>query len=375
MSEHPLVRVSTPADLASAIPYLVGYRPSDEQFVVAGVVGGSIAVLGCATWEPSYDDVAGDYSRPALKGGVVYITDGLEPSEPDSYIVLAYGPHARDRALLVGSQLQELTGQDTSPVSVEDGGAVSRFDQSEMEWTTYQMVPDKVEAELVYMGIPAPTETRDEMIERFSPYPEPRWEPLPLPEQLRIEESLPSARAAEAVQLMADLKEHGAGDDPLAPGRLAHLMRSSKDVRDAVLVAGIEQVSGATLLELYRGAPAEYRDVTGNVASVAMYIEEGKNLGAAEIVHHVSRDGDQGTLADMMASAVDGGLSPRVLRETLTFDPTASLQTADSRFLAARTQRALSQAQDSLARPAPNQVAQPDLGPKAPVQRGPGVGL
>jgi hypothetical protein len=367
--------VSTPADLASAIPYLVGYRPSDEQFVVAGVVGGSIAVLGCATWEPFYDDVAGDYSRPALKGGVVYITDGLEPSEPDSYIVLAYGPHARDRSLLVGNQIQELTGQEAWPVSVEDDGAVSRFDQSETEWTTYQMVPDKVEAELVYMGIPAPTETRDEMIERFSPYPEPIWEPVPLPEQLDIEESLPSARAAQAVQLLADLKEHGPGQDAFAQGRLAHLMRSSKDVRDTVLVAGIENVSGATLLELYRGAPAEYRDVTGAVAGVTVYIEEGKNIGAAEIVSHVSRDGDQGALADMMASAVDGGLPPRVLRETLTYDPAQSLHTADSRFLAERTQQALAQAQDSLSRPAPQQAAQLERGPQAPVQRAPGVGL
>ena len=373
MSEHPLVRVSTPADLASAIPYLVGYRPSDEQFVVAGVTGGSITVLGCATWEPSYDDVARDYSRPALKGGVVYITDAMEPSEPNSYIVLAYGPHARDRALLVGNQIQELTGQDASPVSVEDDGAVSRFDQ--MEWTTYQMVPDKVEAELVYMGIPAPTETREEMIERFSPHPEPTWEAVPLPEQLGIEASLPSARAAQAVQLLADLKEHGPGQDAFAQGRLAHLMRSSKDVRDTVLVAGIENVSGATLLELYRGAPAEYRDVTGAVASVTVYIEEGKNIGAAEIVSHVSRDGDQGALADMMASAVDGGLPPRVLRETLTYDPAQSLQTADSRFLAERTQQALAQAQDSLSRPAPQQAAQLERGPQAPVHRAPGVGL
>ena len=375
MSEHPVVSVSTPADLASAVPYLVGYRPSEEQFVVAGLAGGTVAVMACASWEPSFDDVDGDWSRTALKGGVVYITDAMEPAEPDSYIVLGYGPQARDRALLVGGQIEELTGQHVWQISVEPDGVVARFEPQDMDWSTYPMVPDKVEAELVYMGIPAPTQTRDEMLERFTPYPEPTWEPLPLAEQLRVEESLPSARAAEAVQTLADLKEHGAGDDPLAPGRLAHLMRSSKDVRDAVLVAGIEQVSGATLLELYRGAPAEYRDVTGNVASVAMYIEEGKNLGAAEIVHHVSRDGDQGALADMMASAVDGGLPPRVLRETLTFDPTASLQTADSRFLAARTQRALSQAQDSLARPAPNQVAQPDLGPKAPVQRGPGVGL
>jgi len=354
---------------------MVGYRPSSEQFVVAGVAGGSIAVLGCATWEPSYDEVSRDYSRPALRGAVVHITDAMEPAEPDSYIVLAYGPHARDRALLVGSQIQELTGVDASPVSVEDKGEVSRFDQEEMEWTTYEVVPDKVEAELVYMGIPAPSESRDELIERFAPYPEPTWEAVPLREQLDLEESLPSVRAAQAVQLLADLKEHGTEQDASAQGRLAHLMRGSKDVRDTVLVAGIETVSGSTLLELYRGAPPEYRDVTGAVASVTVYIEEGKNIGPAEIVSHVSRDGDQAALADMMTAAVDGGLPPRVLRETLTYDPTQSLKAADSRFLSERTQRSLAEAQESLARPAPQQAAQLDRGPQAPVQRAPGARL
>jgi len=28
----------------------------------------------------------GDYSRPALKGGVVYITDAMEPAEPGASI-------------------------------------------------------------------------------------------------------------------------------------------------------------------------------------------------------------------------------------------------------------------------------------------------
>jgi hypothetical protein len=375
MSEQPVVRVSTPADLASAVPYLVGYRPSDEQFVVAGLAGGTVAVMACASWEPSFDDVDGAWSRTALKGGVVYITDAMEPAEPDSYIVLGYGPQARDRALLVGGQIEELTGQHVWQISVEPDGVVARFEPQDMDWSTYPIVPDKVEAELVYMGIPAPTQTRDEMIERFTPYPEPRWEPLPLPEQLRIEESLPSARAAEAVQLMADLKAPGPGQDPLAQGRLAHLMRSSKDVRDAVLVDAVDNVSGATLLELYRGAPAEYRDVTAAVASVTMYIEEGKNIGAAEIISHVSPTSDQGALADMMTSAVDGGLPPRVLREVMTYDTTPTLQTADSRFLTERTQQALAQAQDSLARPAPQQAPQPELAPKPAVQRGPGVGL
>ena len=111
------------------------------------------------------------------------------------------------------------------------------------------------------------------------------------------------------------------------------------------------------------------------MASVTVYIEEGKNIGAAEIVSHVSRDGDQGALADMMASAVDGGLPPRVLREVMTHDTTPTLQAADSRFLAERTQQALAQAQDSLSRPAPQQAAQLERGPQAPVQRGPGVGL
>jgi len=77
----------------------------------------------------------------------------------------------------------------------------------------------------------------------------------------------------------------------------------------------------------------------------------------------------------MMTSAVDGGLPPRVLREVMTYDTTPTLQTADSRFLAERTQQALAQAQDSLARPAPQQAPQPELGPKPTVQRGPGVGL
>jgi len=76
-----------------------------------------------------------------------------------------------------------------------------------------------------------------------------------------------------------------------------------------------------------------------------------------------------------MTSAVDGGLPPRVLRETLTYDPAQSLQTADSRFLAERTQQALAQAQDSLSRPAPQQAAQLERGPQAPGQRAPGVRL
>jgi len=375
MSEFPVVSVSTPAELASAVPYLVGYQPSDEQFVVAGLADGAVAVMACASWEPSFDDVDGG-ARSALKGGVVYITDAMEPAEPDSYIVLGYGPQGRDRAVLVGGEIEELTRQHVWQLSVEPDGVVARFEPEDMDWSTYQMVPDKVEAELVYMGIPGPTETRQDLLNRFVPYPEPTWEAVPPAEQVRIDESLPSARAAEAVQLLAGIKANTVGDSSAAQGRLAHLMRSSKDVRDAVLVDAVETVSGAALLELYRGAPIEYRDVTGAVASVMVYIEEGKNIGAAEIISRVAKDSEQGALADMMSSAVDGGLPPRMVREVMSFDPAPILERADTKFLGERTQKALAQAQDSLARPASIPVAvQPELGPKAPVQRGPGVVL
>lgn len=365
-----IIEVSNPGNLAVSIPYLIGYRPSDEHVVIAAVANDRVIVVASAQWVPAYDQLDSEGSRPDLKGRLVNITDVLEPAVPDSYLILGYGPQGRDRAILVGAHLEDLTGQPTTSMAVEPDGSVGVFNPERYGWDLYQGDAGRLEAELAYAGIPRPAPTRQAHVAKFAPYPEPTWEALPLAEQLRVEQALPSERAAEGVELLSAMQ--GAGDRD--PGRLAYLMRSNREVRDEVIIAGIQTNAASTLLELYRGAPSEYRDVTGAVAAVVMFTEFGGGLGVEEVLGHVSPTSDQAALSELMDGVLKSGMPPSGLREVLTAgDHTVALKAADSRFLIDRTHQALSHAKDSLATPGPKVAPRPDLPPKAPVQHGPAL--
>ncbi len=365
-----VIEVSNPGNLAVSIPYLLGYQPSDEHVVIAAVASDRVVVVASAEWVSAYDQVDSNGSRPELKGRLVSITDVMEPAVPDSYLILGYGAQGRDRALLVGGHLEDLTGQSTTSMAAEPDGSVGVFNPERYRWDLYQGDVGRLEAELAYAGIPRPAPSRQAHVDKFAPYAEPAWDALPLAEQLRIEHALPSERAAVGVELLGAWQGAGERD----PGRLAHLMRSHREVRDEVLLAGIQTNAASTLLELYRGAPSEYRDVTGAVAAVVMFAEFGGGLAVEEVLSHVSPTSDQAALSELMDGVLKGGIPPRDLRLILTSgDHTAALQAADSRFLTDRTQQSLSQAKDSLATPSPMQAPQPELPPKAPTQHGPAL--
>jgi len=331
-SEPGRITLADLGELAQAVPHQMGYQPGLDQFAVVALSGRVVVGAAAATWTGSTNhEVTLD-----LVNDVKTITRTFGRRDPDRFVVFGYGPDGAARARTVASELHGQTDVLTSAVAVEAGRA-QVFDPYSGAWRQVDLRP-AVEAGLAQAAPPA-ARSRDALVEQVAPYAAPRWSAPPVGEQLRIEQSLPSARAVEAVGLVAAIESVDPQTLREAQSRLGHLMNSHTIVRDMVLMAASSrpEVAGA-FVDWYLGAPDEYRDVAATTAGVLTFLEDRATAPALDILGHVSADSPQHQLADLAARVIESGATPEDVRRGLVIDTPPALASADRAFQAQRSQ-------------------------------------
>jgi hypothetical protein len=164
------------------------------------------------------------------------------------FAVVGYGPHGRDRAVLVAEALlQSPYRPPAPPIPVHvNAGAVSLLHHQLQQWSSSQLLPD-VSAAAVLNGMVAPAHTRADVAALHAPAPSPLSAPIP-PDVAAVLATLPPPFRAEiATRALATLATHGHGDDPDRMATLAHLITEAPvAVRDAVMVRAAHNTGRST---------------------------------------------------------------------------------------------------------------------------------
>lgn len=293
------------ADVLGLIPGLLGYQPGSDHAVVIGIRhDGMLHATAGITWIAPIGDGHAFADNMAAQLGTGWC------SEPDlTTTVVGYGHHAQERAMLLGDALEDRDLPVVALYAIR-GGRYQVMDD-DGRWTTPQPVPDTGEALCAFAGL-NPAASRDAMLTRYDPHPEPTWT---LPGWTGLAAQPPSQRADRAHTLIADLAAARGTRDPAKLAELAALTLSSVAVRDAVLQYGaVDADHSQVLVDMYRGAPESCRGDLAVLAATTELLGTGNTPASQHILSHADPQGRNAELGRLIQLAITTNFDPRRLR-------------------------------------------------------------
>ncbi|PYF96342.1 protein of unknown function [Georgenia satyanarayanai] len=312
------------AVVAGAIPYRLEYQPSDDQVAIATITDGHLGPVAAVSWD---SDVINDAMHARWMAG--RISHAFAGAKVDHFIPVGYGPHAHERAVLLCGAFAEYGNAHLGIVVDREANTARVIDPIlGPADTTYELVPP---AEYIASGVPAPEASREDLLLRYQPHPAPTYPPAPDRVANTIATTLPSARRVQARALLEDLTRPKVEHRPEDLSRLAHLALSHKLVRDSLLTdAGRSHAKTHLLVDLYRGAPEDYRSGLATLAAASLYLN-GNSVGTEEVLNHADRFGDHSRLTELVETGHALGVRPPAVDE-LAGDLAAAAERADTAF-------------------------------------------
>lgn len=170
----------------------------------------------------------------------------------------------------------------------------------------------------MFLGLPEPAASRDQLLARYQPLPQPTWAATSLDRIANLAQSF-DQRTHTVVELVTAAAQPGAIRNLDQLASIGRAIGTDLEVRDSVLIAAAA-ISGAgdLLVDVYRGAPPQYRSATAAVAAWVAYIQHGNRPVTEQILTHVDPDSSHANLAALLDRALDASIPPDVLRDKIT---------------------------------------------------------
>lgn len=303
--DKPTVRITTPTDLAGAVPHLVGYQPGDHQLAVFGFRGSQYAGATVHTWMvplgegPAHAAAAAEHITTAFG------------DRADSFLAIGYGPDGPDRALLFRDALEQHSVDTAHAWAVQDDRL--RVFSPEHGWSEPLPLETTAGIELDLITGNRPEPSREDLARRYAPVPE-RQQAIITPQDAeRFGAMAPSAQYEWASKVLTDGAQSKTGLTDDQVGIIAHAATASVHVRDNLLhdVIG-DPVKADRLVDAFRRTSDGRRPDMADLAAAGQYLTRGSTVGIEAIARHTT-----GSLGRMVDKAAFLGLDPQPLIDSL----------------------------------------------------------
>lgn len=325
---RPRLRVGN-GDLVNVVASSLGYTPSNEHVVAVALNEQRVGLMISIGWPGQ----PGQESTTALELAEL-MSEHLDRAGATGVIVLGYGQEGPGRALLLATALE--TDLRVAKVLAVDNATSTVRETDGAWWSESEPIQDTA-AIAGLMDLDAPASDRESRMVQFDPRTEPDYAPASAAQRSRIESTLPSQRAANALQQL-DALAAAAPVTPSERAALAHGILSHLTSRDLVIARAVQQPElSQALVQLYRGAPDEYRQGLAAVAGITHYVTAGDSAGTSRILDHAGHDGPHASLAEISRTAVQLGVPPDSLRRLAANVGAEGAAQADAAFEAAKS--------------------------------------
>ncbi|TDE88182.1 DUF4192 family protein [Occultella glacieicola] len=316
----------------ATLPYQVGYELTDQHVMLVGEIGDTPVVSASIEWHSDRSDVH------QAEGLAAQLLPVMQRNGATGLMLIGYG---NDGATRVEALADAITASSATPPAITlvevDNDRFRVRDELDPDWSKWGTVsPPPIEL-IVEGGWPAPAATREEVMERYAPLPQPTFTTLAPSEARRLDDLLPSLRAEIATRTLSRLTDDPTIHDPKAFATIAHLIQGDRAVRDAIIVDAARPPARAdTLIRLYRSAPQELRPELAATAATALYLSGSTTLEPTAVLAHAD---PPNRLAYLTKAAIETGAPAEQLLTGLSASVVQGLAEADHQHESQLTDR------------------------------------
>lgn len=311
--------------LLAFIPTQLGYHPGEQHLVAVGLLDRRVGPMLAAAYEP---EVAGyDEFNDYLAETIVKTSHKHQLS---SWIIVAYGTLAQARADLLTADL-ERNGVRVAAIHTVTSGRFQTL--TEDGWSA--PTPLGVDELGLSHGLSDALASIEQVRTAMQPDPIPSIPLLPASERAQFDVLSPSGHVVKARELLDELANAGAEPVPRTQARLAHLICSSRAVRDNVIshaiapanAPGVAEQRTDVLLRLYKGADPTIRPQLAAAAAATCYYNGRGGVHIAPILEHALPSEELARHVTVMLEQTGNGTAQRATHMTAAQE---ALRTADA---------------------------------------------
>lgn len=312
---------------AAVLPSRVMYQPSPGQVAIYAIAdrtegGRPFVVLNgpCAVLSPAEPDAL----RAA--GAQLASTPGLCPPGSE-WAIVGYGTAGADNARAVRAGLEAGGAPIAGETRVRHDGQIAHVPEQLRSAFPDGPVPDDdltfddlsefandYAAQLALQGRTAAASSREELLQRYRPTPEPLYPALDQHTREQILQTAPSRRRDLVLGVLEEISTPGSRVDPDRAAAAAYVIHSNGDLRDRLnLDIADDQERTEALLQLYRGADPSMRHGLGGAAAFTQYLTNSSTIAAEQIALDAPTD----HMAPLVCQAGKHGMPPDELRATI----------------------------------------------------------
>lgn len=305
--DKPTMRITTPTDLAGAVPHMVGYQPDNNQIAILGFHGPNYIGAAVHTWAAELGD------GPAHTAEVTNHITRAFADRANSYLAIGYGPEGPDRALLFQDAFQQTETQaqawavdnDRLRVFTPGRGWSPEADLEDTAGTEYSMVTGA-----------QPAATREDLAQHYEPVSEDQQAHLDPETAQRFATMAPTAQYEWAARALTEGAESKTGLSDEHVAVIAHAVATSVHIRDNLLADVIgDSIKADRLVDVFRRCDDARRPDMADLAGAGQYITRGSTVSIEAITRHTT-----GSLGRMANHAASLGLDPQPLIDSIDRD-------------------------------------------------------
>ncbi|MFC7403448.1 DUF4192 family protein [Citricoccus sp. GCM10030269] len=303
--DKPTVRITTPTDLAGAVPHMVGYQPADNQIAILGFRDSTYTGVAVHTWTAALGD------GPAHAAKVTEHIAQAFGNRADWYLTIGYGPEGPERALLFQDAFTQQTGT-TSHAWAVDHDHLQVF-STEHGWSPETPLETTAATEYTMATGSQSAASRDELARQYEPVPENHQATLPPDTAARFGSMAPSAQYEWASRVLTEGAQSKTGLTDEQVAIIAHAAATNVHIRDHLLLDVVgDTVKADRLVDTFRRCDDARRPDMAGLAAAGQWTTRGSTVGIEAIARHTT--GELGRMADKAAFL---GLDPQPLIDSL----------------------------------------------------------
>ncbi|XKH55142.1 DUF4192 domain-containing protein (plasmid) [Citricoccus nitrophenolicus] len=303
--DKPTLRITTPTDLAGAIPHMVGYQPDNNQIAILGFHGPNYIGAAVHTWAATLGE------GPAHTAEVTdHITHAFG-DRANSYLAIGYGPEGPERALLFQDAFIQQTDSKVQAWAVDNDRL--RVFSPGRGWSPEADLEDTAGTEYSMVTGAQPAATREDLAQQYEPVPEDQQAHLNPDTAQRFATMAPTAQYEWAARALTEGAESKTGLTDEQVAVIAHAVASSVHIRDNLLADVVgDSIKADRLVDVFRRCDDARRPDLADLAGTSQYISRGSTVAIEAITRHTT-----GSLGRMANQAASLGLDPQPLIDSI----------------------------------------------------------
>ncbi|GAA1133692.1 DUF4192 family protein [Citricoccus alkalitolerans] len=303
--DTPSMRITSPTDLAGAVPHMVGYQPDNNQVAILGFHGPDYIGAAVHTWAAELGE------GPAHTAEVTNHITRAFGDRANSYLAIGYGPEGPERALLFQDAFTQQTETQTQAWAVDNDRL--RVFSPDRGWSPEADLEDTAGTEYSMITGAQPAATREDLAQHYEPVPEDQQALLHPDTAQRFATMAPTAQYEWAARALTEGAESKTGLTDEQVAVIAHAVATSVHIRDTLLADVVgDSIKADRLVDAFRRCDDARRPDMADLAGAGQYITRGSTVAIQTITRHTT-----GSLGRMANQAASFGLDPQPLIDSI----------------------------------------------------------